>query len=669
MFSKLACLKKSNPLQKTSVRILRFISIVSLSLAGAVQIGMAASHPLDPLSADEIRAAAAIIKADARFSASVVPFITVEEPPKSEVLTWMSRGTGPQGETIRRRARAVLTSETGITEAIVDLDAKRLVSVIERKGAQGPVTGTEAREISGIVLANRQFQDSLKTRGLTDFSKVFCAPFTAGYYGIPEHDGKRILMAGCFDTRRATNNIFGWPIERLYAVVDLRAREVVQVVDYGNVPISGSNQNFREQDVDGLRSVRKPILLAQPDGANFQIDGNEVKWGNWIFHVRVDPRVGPVISLARWLDRGVPRSVLYQGHLSEMFVPYMDSDVGWYSRTYFDAGEYGAGLMASQLKAGTDCPSTSAFLPATFNNDKGEPFTTPNAFCIFERDRGEPIWRHGSEGRKDVELVVRMAANVGNYDYLLDWVFNDAAEIEVRVGATGVVALKGVRTQKMSDATAGEDTRYGTLVASGLVAINHDHYFNFRLDLDVDGSENSFRREVYEKVNLPAESPRRSLYVVRPETPETEKKAQFDTGHGSEKFLVINERKTNDAGNPVAYELVYANHARLLLDSEDWPAKRAKFLEHDLWLTAFDPTERYAAGDYVFASRATDGLPIWTEKNRAVKNKDIVLWVNLGLHHLTRAEDQPVMPTAWHSFKLRPFNFLNRNPAVDLRSP
>ena len=93
-----------------------------------------------------------------------------------------------------------------------------------------------------------------------------------------------------------------------------------------------------------------------------------------------------------------------------------------------------------------------------------------------------------------------------------------------------------------------------------------------------------------------------------------------------------------------------------------------RMLEHDLWLTSFAPTERYAAGDYVFASRESGGLPAWTQANRSVRGQDIVLWVNLGLHHLTRAEDQPVMPTVWHSFKLRPFNFLDRNPALDLKS-
>ena len=151
--------------------------------------------------------------------------------------------------------------------------------------------------------------------------------------------------------------------------------------------------------------------------------------------------------------------------------------------------------------------------------------------------------------------------------------------------------------------------------------------------------------------------------------PATEKAARFDTGHADEKFLIVNESKTNGVGTPVGYELMYANHSRLLLDPGDWPARRAKFLEHDLWVTPFDPSQRYAAGDYVFASRAPDGLPVWTEKNREVRRRDLVLWVNLGMHHLTRAEDQPVMPTVWHSFKLRPLNFFNRNPALDLKAP
>jgi primary-amine oxidase len=640
---------------------LRALVLTGLIVAGPPSSARAA-HPLDPLTADEIRAATEIMRADARLADAMLPFISVQEPAKADVLAWRP------GQPIVRRARAMATTSTGAFDVVVDLAAKRLVSVVEHRGAQGPVTGSESARGSRLTLENPRFQNALRARGITDFGKVFCAPWSAGNYGIPAHDGRRMLIVGCFDTRRVTNNRFGWPIERLYAAVDLHKNEVVDVYDNGQVPLSPSNQNFGEADAGALRDHRTPTVVAQPDGASFTIDGHEVKWGKWTFHVRIDPRAGVVISLARWQDGNGPRSVLYQGHLSEMFVPYMDPAVGWYSRTFFDAGEYGAGLMASRLKVGTDCPATATFLPATFNTDRGEAMTTPQALCIFERDRGEPIWRHGGESRRDIELVVRMAAEVGNYDYLLDWVFNDAAEIDVRVGATGIIAFKGVTTQKMSDASAAEDTRYGGLVAPGLVGTNHDHHFNFRLDLDVDGPSNSLRREVYDKAAMPAGTPRRSMYVVRSQIPETEKTAQVDSGHTVQKYIVINEGRTNAVGNPVGYELLHAKHGASLLDPDDSPARRARFLQHDVWLTQYSPSEQFAAGDYVFGSRETAGLPVWAEKNRPVRKQDIVVWANISLLHLTRAEDQPVMPTIWHSFKLRPFNFFDRNPALDLRS-
>jgi primary-amine oxidase len=414
-------------------------------------------------------------------------------------------------------------------------------------------------------------------------------------------------------------------------------------------------------------------MMAQPQGANVRIDGHEITWGPWTFHARIDPRVGTVISHARWQDGKTSRPVLYQGYLSEMFVPYMDSDYGWQSRTYFDTGEYGAGVLASPLAPGVDCPSTASFMPATFGNDKGEPFTTPDALCVFERSAGDPIWRHFEvlnqtyEGRANVELVVRMATAIGNYDYLFDWVFTDAAEIEARVGATGIDALKGVASRQMTDASAADDTRYGTLVAPHLVAVHHDHYFNFRLDLDVDGPSNTFNHDAYRTVTLPADSPRRSIYVVDRKLAATERAAQFDTGHGPSRFRVINEARTNGVGNPVSYEVLAANHARLTIDRNDWPAKRARFLEHDVWVTPYAPQERYAGGEYMLGSRGDAGLAVWTARDRAIRNEDIVLWVNLGMHHLTRAEDLPVMPLIWHSFKLRPHNFFDRNPAINLR--
>src|SRR5215467_2860634 len=217
-FLKRAYLKRSSrvraldPMTGGSMLFLQRVYFATLLITMMSGAAIAAGHPLDPLSSDEIRIANQVVKSDRRLAVAAIPFITLEEPAKPDVLAWESRRAGQPAPVIPRRARLILALESGIVEAIVDLDSKRLISVVERKDVQGPVMGTEFMETSRIMLASPQFQDSLKTRGITDFSKVFCAPFTAGYYGIPEHEGKRILMVGCFDTRRTTHNNFGWPI-------------------------------------------------------------------------------------------------------------------------------------------------------------------------------------------------------------------------------------------------------------------------------------------------------------------------------------------------------------------------------------------------------------------------------------------------------------------------
>ncbi|MEZ5821946.1 MAG: tyramine oxidase [Xanthobacteraceae bacterium] len=639
-----------------------------LSLFMLAGPAMAQTHPMDALTADEIKATAAILRADPRTKEAAYQLITLKEMPKADVLAWAP------GKPLQRMARVTAVAGTKVIEADVNLGSRAITGIVERSGIEAPLTLNEFTNGVDVALQNPEFLAALAKRGITDPKKIYCAPFSAGNYGIREHEGKRLLKVGCFDTSRSTNNLFGWPIERLYALVELREKRVLRVVDDGVVPLAEQDMNFTEEAIKPLREPRKPVQQAAPNGPNVRIDGGEVSWGNWRFHVRLESRQGTVISLARWNDGGRQRSVLYQGYMSEMFVPYMDADYGWYSRTYFDMGEYGLGLLASPLKSGIDCPAYAVFLKGTLNDDRGEPDERPNAICIFERATGEPAWRHYEignqtyEGRPGVELVVRMASQLGNYDYLIDWVFNDAGEIEGRIGATGIDALKGVAAKTMRDPTAKQDTRYGTLVAPGLVAVQHDHFFNYRLDFDVDGPTNTFQKDVYKTLTLPPSSPRRSIYTVSPEKVDREGPV-LGTGHEKTmKLRIVNEAAANSMGNPVSYEIVYANHGHLIIDRDDWPARRSAFLQSDMWVTPYDEKQRYAGGDYLFASKAVQGLPEWTKAARAVRNKDIVVWLNIGMHHLTRAEDLPVMPMVWHSFRLRPFNFFDRNPAVDLRT-
>jgi primary-amine oxidase len=65
-----------------------------------------------------------------------------------------------------------------------------------------------------------------------------------------------------------------------------------------------------------------------------------------------------------------------------------------------------------------------------------------------------------------------------------------------------------------------------------------------------------------------------------------------------------------------------------------------------IWVTQtpYRADERYAAGDYPTRSLSGEGLLAWTAANRPIENADLVLWYTIGMHHVVRAEDWPVMP-------------------------
>ena len=78
------------------------------------------------------------------------------------------------------------------------------------------------------------------------------------------------------------------------------------------------------------------------------------------------------------------------------------------------------------------------------------------------------------------------------------------------------------------------------------------------------------------------------------------------------------------------------------------------------------PNEMFAAGVYPNQNRNVEGLPLFIADRQPIANRDLVLWYTIGFRHETRSEDWPVMPGMWHSFKLRPFNFFDRNPGLDV---
>lgn len=93
---------------------------------------------------------------------------------------------------------------------------------------------------------------------------------------------------------------------------------------------------------------------------------------------------------------------------------------------------------------------------------------------------------------------------------------------------------------------------------------------------------------------------------------------------------------------------------------------RAGFLNHHLWVTRQKPSEIHAAGPYPNQNPGGDGLPRWVRDNESIENQDIVLWYTLGVTHIPRVEEWPVMPAAHAGFRLLPDGFFARNPALDV---
>jgi primary-amine oxidase len=624
-----------------------------------------ATHPMDALTADEITASAEILRAAGKLGGTVrLVSLTLEENPKAEVRAWT------KGKPFGRRAFAVLLDGGHLAEAHIDLDARTLTALTPVENRQAAVTIDEFIAAGKIAKSDERWRAAMAKRGIGEFDNVVCFSLTVGPSLDPALAGRRLLNVSCVDKSGAGNNLWGKPIDNVMATVDVAAGKVLRVTDLGVVPPPPETPSHAWADSGRARAISKPVEIAAPQGTNVSVVGGEVRWDNWSFHVRLDPRLGAVLSLIRYDDHGTPRDIAYQISASEMFVPYMDPATTWSFRGYMDIGEYGFGVLATQLRPGQDCPESATFLDLTIADTKGDPVALKGVVCLFERPSGDPLWRHDEaingtfEMRANTELVVRMAPVVGNYDYLVDYVFDRAGDIDVKLGAYGIDETKGVASSTLADPTAATDTAYGTLIAKRLLAVNHDHYMAFRLDMDVDGTDNRLVEDRIMPRRISADGPRRSLWQVESHPIAVE--GPVTTPLGAAQFRIESAAKRNAQGYPTGYQLEPGHTDTSILAPDDPIQVRAGFTAYTLWSSAYAPGERFAAGAYPNENPEADGLPKWVAAQRPIDGRDLVLWYTVGFRHVPRAEDWPAMPGLWHGFRLRPFNFFDRSPALDV---
>lgn len=639
------------------------------------------THPLDPLSADEFTAVAKALRREHDVAAGPTAssrlgwrFASIEllEPSKPELWAFESDGTVPA-----RRATAICLnrSANATYKGVVRLDEDRVECFDEVPGVQANFTVDEFYECDQVLRKHPEVIAALAKRGITDLDDVFMDTWTYGdAVAPPEFRDRRIGWSDTWRKDAPGANPYAHLVSGLHCVVDLNSMEVLRVEDGG--PFAGGGveppqvmgeyvpRHIPERiRAASTREPLKPLLITQPDGPSFTLDGNLLQWQNWSLRIGFNYREGMTLHTVGYRDGDRVRSVAHRMSFAEMIVPYRDSSPDHYRRTAFDIGEWGLGFMTTSLALGCDCLGEIRYLDAVMHDGKGEPYTIANAICIHEED-GAVLWKHvdhdaGAEVRRIRRLTISFHVTVANYEYLVYWRLYQDGNIECEVRATGIMV-----TTPLAPGAANPN---GTLVDERTYAPFHQHFLVARLDLDVDGTDNTVMMSESYAEPMGPDNPYGLSVVTRNVPLRTERDGMQDVDFNTQRtWKVVNTNVTNGLGTHPAYKLVPGGAIPAMFDLASPVLKRASVIGHTLWVTPNEADERWPAGEFVNQSVEDTGLGQWTKANRSIEDTDVVLWYVFGLHHITRPEDWPVMPVDVVSFWLKPFGFFDRNPALDV---
>jgi primary-amine oxidase len=626
------------------------------------------THPLDPLSVDEFRSVAAILRREHDVDAGW-RFASIEllEPSKAELQAYEDDGAVPA-----RRATVVCfeRAANATYKSVVSVSADRAESFAHVPKVQPNFTVDEFVECDRMLREHPGFLAALANRGITDIDNVFVDTWTYGAaVAPPDYRDRRIGWSDTWLKNGPGMNPYAHLISGLHCVIDLNTMELLRIEDAGHVETPEVMGEYVPRHIPerirtaSRREPLKPLHVTQPDGPSFTLDGNLLTWQNWSLRIGFNYREGMTLHTVRYQDGDRSRSVAHRMSFAEMVVPYRDSSPDHYRRTAFDIGEWGLGFMTTSLELGCDCLGEIRYLDAVLHDSGGEPYTIANAVCIHEEDNGV-LWKHvdhdaGAEVRRMRRLTVSFHVTVANYEYLVYWRLYQDGNIECEVRATGIMVTTPL--------APGQPNPNGTLVDERTYAPFHQHFLVARLDLDVDGTDNTaYMTESYAEPIGP-DNPYGLSLAVRNVALRTEAQGRQDVDFATQRaWKVVNTNVTNGLGTHPSYKLVPSGAIPPMFDPRSPVLQRANVIGHTLWVTPNHPDERWPAGEFVNQSTADTGLGEWTKADRSIENTDVVLWYVFGIHHITRPEDWPVMPVDVVSFWLKPYGFFDRNPALDV---
>ena len=609
-------------------------------------------HPLAPLTADEIvRTSAVLREADQLASSVRVVIVETAEPEKARVEEQMASGS------VQRVARAVLYDwESGrTTETRVDLGAGSVLSTAEVATGDPPLRHVVLSRATEIAAADARVLQALRRRGITDASRV---TFLGGL-----REGEPLERRG--GSRFVNVTPYAWDavgelasIPGMYVRVNLTRGVVEDVQALGGAPLPE-----RPQGAVAAAGL-KPLRITQPEGPSFTIDGTRLEWDRWRIHFAVHPRRSLEVFDVSYRDGDRYRPVLHRGSLAEVMTPYGDPNFGsWYPR---DEGDYGmTSYSAARASAivGADAPENASFVSAAIAGTEGQVVTIERAVAVYERDAGV-LWRHAGQGQRARQLVLSAYTTLDNYDYLFHWIFNQDGAIDVQVQLTGMM---NVRPGGQGHATApdGSALHFAHTVAPRIDAPNHQHYFSWRLDLDVDGRANRLVELDTRNTQAALRDSSGEWFAMEERPLSSERAARRDMDFSrARRWVVVNADARNPLGQPTGYALVPGENAPPMQTPESAPRQRAPFLNHHLWATRHALGQMYASGEWIGLPGRQESVETWGADDEGLVDQDVVVWYTHSVVHLPRPEDWPIMPAYTAGFRLMPLGFFAANPVL-----
>jgi len=631
-------------------------------------------HPLDPLSADEIKLVVKVVTA----SHQNVKFnvVTLQEPRKAVMTKWLANpSSAPKPP---RVAEVTVIAPGGkVGDGLVDLHTRKIEQWKWLDGVQPIITLEELQGVEHVVRTDPKVIEQCKLSGIgeDEMHKVYCDPWTIGY---DERFGSnaRFQQALMYFRPHVDDCQYQYPLD-FCPIYDSEKGAIVHIdIPTTRRPLRREAEiNYTPAAVEragGYRSDIKPLEITQPEGPSFKLSGREMEWQNWKFHIGFNYREGIVLNNITYNDKGNIRDIFYRLSLVEMVVPYGNPDHPHQRKHAFDLGEYGAGYMTNSLKLGCDCKGFIRYLDAEFPTQDGQVRYIKNAICIHEEDNGL-LFKH-TDFRDDSTIVTRARKLIlqqiftaANYEYAVQWIFHQDGTIQPEIKLTGILNTYSINP--------GEDTNgWGTEVYPGVNAHNHQHLFCMRIDANVDGPKNT----VFMVDAMPSEEPVGSaankygnaFYAKKTKLATTGEAKTDYNGATVRTWDISNTSKIHPySKKPASYKLVSREIPGLLPRPGSLVYKRAGFARHAVHVTKYRDDQLWPAGMHVpqTSGESDVGLPEWVgDGKESVDDEDVVLWHTFGLVHFPAPEDFPVMPVEPMTLLLRPRNFFASNPVMDV---